>query len=239
MSSKFCPKCGKKETKNNPLVDEICQECFSKNDPLLKDYKEQKVIICPSCSSYMDKNKWLPPLSNNKELNIKEIIRHILPEKLKFSNFAKVAKVTIEFDDSRFKKSGVIQVYVTLNGKIDNIDSKDEYTLPVRIEKSLCNNCKKNSSSYYEAIIQVRPKDDVLLDFIETNIREDSRISVTKFEESKHGYDLYITSKNYLRNILPKVKSKFKIESKISKTLFGKKDGKDVYRITLLLRLKE
>ena len=239
MSSKFCPKCGKKETKNNPLVPEICQECFSKNDPLLKNYKEQKIIICPSCDSFMDKNKWLPKLSNNKELNVKEIIKQILPEKLKFSSSVKITSTTIGFDDSRFKKSGVIQVFVALKGKINDIESKDEYTLPVRIEKSLCNDCKKSNSSYYEAIIQVRPKDDVLLDFIETDIKENSRISVSKFEESKHGYDLYITSKSYLKNILPKVKSKFNIESKISKTLFGKKEGKDVYRITLLIRLKE
>lgn len=239
MSSKFCPKCGKKETKNNPLIDEICQECFSQNDPLLKDYKEQKVIICPSCSSFMDKNKWLPPISNNKELNIKEIIRHILPGKLKFSNFVKITKTTIEFDDSRFKKSGLLHVHVTLNGKINNVESKDEYTLPVRIEKSMCNDCKKNSSSYYEAIIQIRPKNEELLNFIERDIKENSRISITKFEESKHGYDLYITSRSYLKNILPKVKSKFEIESKISRTLFGKKDGKDVYRITLLIRLNK
>jgi nonsense-mediated mRNA decay protein 3 len=62
---------------------------------------------------------------------------------------------------------------------------------------------------------------------------------VTKEDERKFGTDLYLTNKKQLSGILAEVKKKFKVEVKISNTLYGRKDGKEVYRITALVRLKE
>jgi len=241
MSSKFCPKCGKKETKDNKLVTSICMECFSKENPLLKEYKENKIVICSKCNSYMDQNKWYPKFSIDNETNIKKIIKCLLPQRLKFSNMSKIEKIEVTPNlskDSQFKY-GIIENKVVIFGAIQDVESKDEYTLPIRVERSICNLCKRKNSNYFEAIIQIRPRDERLLDFIKNDINENSKVFITKFEEKKHGYDLYITAKEYLKNILSKVKSEFEIESKISRTLFGRKEGKEVYRITLLLRLKE
>jgi len=242
MSSKFCPKCGKKEIKSNPLVTHICQSCFAKENPLLDSYKEAKIVICPSCNSFMDKNKWETPYSHDKKTNQRKILKKIIPEKLKFTPFSKIENVEVNPDftkDTQFKKTGIIESEVELTGTIHKTKSKESYIIPARIESSICNVCKKKNSSYYEAIIQVRPKDEKLLNFIKKDIGTSKKSHITKFEESKHGYDLYVTDKSYIKNILPKVSSKFNIESKFSRTLFGKKEGKLVYRVTLLLRLKE
>ena len=64
-------------------------------------------------------------------------------------------------------------------------------------------------------------------------------IIVTKEDVRKFGIDLYLTNKKQLSGILTEVKKKFKVEVKISNTLYGRKDGKEVYRTTALVRLKE
>lgn len=235
MTSKFCPKCGRVETKNNPLVNEFCQTCFSKDNPLLQKYKKLKVIICPSCKSYLHKNKWQPAFSSEKSLNLKKIIKHLLPEKLKFSPGSKIS--SIEIHPNLTKRP--VEAETVMRGIINGVKSKETYLFLLEVESSLCNLCKKRNSSYFEATIQIRPKNEKLLNFIRQDLKQRGKIFISSSEENKYGYDLNITSKKYINSLLQKVKKKFQVDSKITKTLFGRKKGKDVYRITLLLRLKE
>ena len=238
---KFCPKCGKKETKDNKLIGEICQECFSKENSLLKGYKEYKIIRCSYCGSFLEKNLWNPPFSNNEENNVKEIVKKTLPSKLVLSlgfNLHSL-KINPKIKKGIPLKKQKIETDFIVAGEIHGIKSKEKFTLEIPQELSICNNCKRQRSSYYEAIIQIRPKDEKLRNFIVGMIKENKNVSVTKEEKPKFGYNLYITSKRFLSEVLSVVKKKFNIEHKFSSTLFGRKNGRDVYRTTLLIRLKE
>lgn len=237
--NKFCPKCGKKETKNNKLIQGLCKNCFSEKSQMLKEYKPLKIIICQQCKSYLYQNKWQPKLSNAEDTNIREIIKRLLPKKLKFTTGTKVKNININpiVKDTKGKKT--IDTEVSLHGSIRNLRSKEKHQLQILKEDSICNICKKKNSSYYEAVMQIRPKNNKLLNFIKQDLASDRKTFITKQEEKKFGYDLYITSKNYLQSVLPKIKKKFNTETKISTTLYGRKDGRNVYRITALIRLKE
>ncbi len=237
--NKFCPECGKLESKNQPLVNGLCRNCFLKNNPILEEYKDIKIVICPNCRSYLYKNKWHPKLSTDQEINLKKIISEIIPEKLKLQKDSKINSIGVilgKMDEIIPKK---MNIKLILNGTVRDMKSNGEYSLEIIKEESLCNLCKKKNSSYYEAIIQIRPKNEKMLRMIKDFLEKENRTIISKEEDRKFGYDLYLTDKRVLSRIISEVKKKFSIEVVISSTLYGRKDGKEVYRTTALLRLKE
>ncbi|MAG45402.1 MAG: hypothetical protein CMH63_01365 [Nanoarchaeota archaeon] len=235
MNKKFCPKCGKLETKTTPLVNNFCQSCFAKDNPLLKQYKDLNLVICPACKSYLHQNKWQPAFSQEGKQNLRKIIKDSLPDKLKFAPHTQID--SLEINPNLTKKP--VETEVIIHGTINDIPSVESHKFTVKVDSSLCNLCKKRKSSYFEATLQIRPKSEKLLKFIENDLKHNNKIFITKLEEKKFGYDLNVTSKEYLKHVISKVKKKFDIETKVSKTLQGRKEGEDVYRYTLLLRLKE
>ena len=236
--NKFCPECGKIETKSQLLVGGLCRACFLKRNGMLELYKGLEVVICPSCQSYLHKNKWHQKTSVIDDVNIKNIIKDMLDEKIKLHEGVKITNKGITILGVNETNPKKINMQLTLSGSIHGIKSKESHMLEIAIDKSMCNACKRKNSSYYEAKIQVRPRDKNLLKLIMNHIRE-NHITVTKEDERKFGSDLYLTNKKQLSGILAHVKKKFKVEVKISNTLYGRKDGKEVYRITALIRLKE
>ena len=96
-------------------------------------------------------------------------------------------------------------------------------------------------SNYYEAIVQIRPRSDEVLDFVRQEVEKRKDVFITKEIEKKFGYDVYITSQRFTRNILAKkLKDRYRnSEIKSSKSLFSRHrmSGKEIYRSTILIRL--
>ena len=92
--------------------------------------------------------------------------------------------------------------------------------------------------SYYEAIIQLRPFDEEVLNFINKQISERKDVFISKIEKLKTGVDLYLSSQRFAIALGKKLKKSFGGEIKITRKLHtvSKKTGKRVYRVTVLFR---
>ncbi|MBI2106176.1 hypothetical protein HYT56_05080 [Candidatus Woesearchaeota archaeon] len=172
--SKFCPKCGKLETKNNKLIKGLCSNCLSENLQILKEYKPLKIIICQKCNSYLEKNKWNKRLSDD-ETNIKEIIKKLLPKKLKPIEGAKIKNVSISSIEKSLGKNS-LEAEVIIYGFIHRKKIKENHLLQIIKEVTICNLCRKKGSNYFEAIIQIRPKNKDLLRFVKKDMETDVRL---------------------------------------------------------------
>ncbi|MBS3107691.1 hypothetical protein J4468_02140 [Candidatus Woesearchaeota archaeon] len=95
-------------------------------------------------------------------------------------------------------------------------------------------------AKYYEAIIQLRPEKQEVLDFILSEVERRDDVFISKIEKLKTGIDIYISSQNFARSLGKKLKNKFKGDVKITRTIFGmqRDTGKIIYRGTVLFRLK-
>jgi nonsense-mediated mRNA decay protein 3 len=89
--------------------------------------------------------------------------------------------------------------------------------------------------------MQIRPKDEAVLNFIKTEIERDGSAEVTDIFERKEGIDVLISSSRAAFPLIKKFKKRFGGTTKISRSLIGenKQKGKLIYRLTILLRLKE
>jgi len=240
MRNKFCVNCGSEDN----LVNELCLDCFKKENTLLKNFKEAKIVICNECKSYLHKNSWRKPFSEDVERNIKKITSEVFKNKINVNPGVKLDEVKIEVETPKKLKVGNgslvnLVLDVEIVGTIDEIELKEKYVVPIQARINACNNCKKLGGNYFEAKLQIRPKNDKILKFVQDYCEDRKKLFISKIEEAKYGYDLYLSDQKETRNLGSMMRRKFGGEVKESKKLFGVKEGKTIYRATVLFRLEE
>lgn len=98
----------------------------------------------------------------------------------------------------------------------------------------ICRNCSRESGGYYESILQLRGDfSENIVEFIEEKIREES---FCRIEEVKNGFDFYVGSKSVANKVAEILRRKG-FEIKKSYKIVTRKDGRDVYRTTILARI--
>jgi len=210
---KFCFLCGKK-TEN--LIKGYCEECYNKKFKLIEVPEEILVTICSKCNRIKEGNKW-------KDIEIDEFLRN------KIKILGKDVKIKIEIND-------VLKVFA--KGFLEGSKNLKEevHEVKLKTKKEVCLECSRKYSDYYEALIQVRgnlTNDDVnSIDDIVLVKKGSYRI-----KEVKGGYDLFISSKSLGEKITDFLRKKYKAEIKKSYKLVTGKEGKNVYRNIILIRI--
>ena len=94
---------------------------------------------------------------------------------------------------------------------------------------------------YFQAIIQLRPNDEKLLNFVLAQIEERKNVFIAKQVQLKTGIDLYLTDQRFARALGQKLKRSFKGKLILSRQLHTRdtQRSKDVYRVTVCFRLNE
>ena len=101
-----------------------------------------------------------------------------------------------------------------------------------------------SNPKYFEAIIQLRPYDDSVFEFIENDIKrmKTDTIFISKVEELKTGVDIYISSQRYARSLGQKLQRTFKDWKLMITKKFqtaSRMQSKDLYRATVCFRKNE
>jgi len=95
---------------------------------------------------------------------------------------------------------------------------------------------KARINKYYEAILQIREVSKREIDFIEEIMKKMSDISIAGVIKTKNGYDYYLYPIKHALFLAKRLMEKFGGFIKISKKLYGVKDGRKIYRTTVLFR---
>lgn len=93
----------------------------------------------------------------------------------------------------------------------------------------------KKHSGYYEAIMQLRDCGDEVVNFVEEEIAKGG-IYVAKVVEVKGGLDFYLADNDFAKKLGKRLQEKFGGNTKVTASLWGRKDGKEVFRVTVLFR---
>lgn len=93
---------------------------------------------------------------------------------------------------------------------------------------------------YFEAIIQLRPLDKGLYDWVKKDI-ENNNVGISKEEVTKNGFDIYVDSNQYALSLGKKLKKRFDGKVTLSRALHSthRLTSKQLFRVTLLFRLNE
>ncbi len=215
---KFCFLCGKQ---TNKLIEGYCQNCYNKKFSLIKVPEKIEVTICSKCNSVKDGDKW-------KDVNLEDFIKN------KIKILGKKVEIDIEVNHS---------VKLRVKGYLENTKKlkKEFYEIPLKTKKITCRICSRQSGNYYEGIIQLRGDItqeviDSIDDCVTEEIFNDKRVFY-KAKKVKVGLDLYMSDKYITKRISDLLKKKYKAKVKKTYKLITKKEGKDIYKATVLVKI--
>lgn len=204
----------------------ICEDCKNKDNK--EEYaKSVKVKKCPHCGSIF-LGKWI-----NGAHESDEIVRLAISSINKFKKLD--YEVTGDESNMRVRFTGV--------EPSRNLETEGDFF--IRLSFSSCPVCTKKLGNYYEGILQIRggtkSSRETAMDESSEAFERDSSAEVflTKVNENREGYDLFISSKQYTRTLGKELLDSFGGSIKETSHLMGRKKGKDLYRITISVRIPD
>lgn len=232
----FCVECGSEER----LYGHLCRKCLL-SKKLVSPPEYIVVKICPGCSRVLDGPAW----------------RDMPPEEAAVSALAagterhkEVESVSWEVPEFPPEK-GEHRVGCTAHARVagEPLDLDFEVGIRVRFEK--CQSCSRQSGDYYEAIIQLRleglsakeaevelaEEGQMIFRIVDEHAGSDENAFVTKFSSVKGGLDFYMGSAAVARTVANRLRNRYGATVSESPSLLGQKDGREIYRYAILVRL--
>ncbi len=210
---KYCPTCNRPSDKFK-FIGEFCEVCITDK---LKEGIPDSVVIerCKSCERIRTPTGYTQSDKNS----LKEAMQQALKSKCSIS--------IVDFD----WKIALLKFTCEVDGNQATFEKK----IHIKVKKTMCMDCYRRTSGYYEAVIQLRgprePVDRMLKKF--TNFIDVRGAFVSRLDELPNGYDIYMSDKKMAGNFF----QYYDLKPKRSYTLYGMKRGNKLYRNIYLLRL--
>jgi nonsense-mediated mRNA decay protein 3 len=227
MSRLFCPNCGRNVGKT---YDGLCSDCFIDKLELIHYPKVLNAKRCPNCGYYFIKGKWT-----------RDVVLEAISE-VKMNEEAKDDEMIIKDEIGEDE----ISLHITAIATVRGIRVEKEADMEIMLKSASCERCSRIASGYYESIVQVRADGRALIEeelkkceeiaYKESDMGGD-RMAFVKVKEIKAGMDIYVGRKSLGRKIAKSIIGELGGKYSESAKIFGRKDGRNVYRTTLVVRL--
>jgi len=239
VEGEFCVVCG---ATGRPLVDGVCAACAADRTELVRIPKRVDVTLCPSCGARRVGRAWersgaSPLLTSEDLVPFLEIHPEVGLRKVEWE----------ETSSSPTVREYLGHAHTVFRGVARTVD----LPFSVRVEHRTCPECSRRSGRYFTAILQLRGPEnerpaekapalrarlDAEWEKIWREARPDWRRALSWREELPEGWNCFFSDTLAARAVARLAKQKFGASLKESASLFGRKDGRDVYRVTFCLR---
>jgi nonsense-mediated mRNA decay protein 3 len=234
-----CPTCGREVAE---LIDGACADCTSQRLVALKLPEVIDAVECAHCHRLSSGSSWRTT-THDPDQRLEEIVRELIELDGRLTHVA--LGVQPHWED---KKNATATV--TLDAQLQGVPLHRESTARLRYKTGACVDCSREMGGYFEAIIQIRGAtgsdlsihlpdiEHWLFTRIQALKAEDRpNAFVTKVERSKHGHDYYMGNHELARQLSTELAERYGAETDESTSLVTRKDGRDVFRWTHLVRL--
>ena len=250
--SKFCPRCGKRA---DELFDSLCKECFLKQTSLNVPVSVS-VGVCGSCGGYF-KGKERTTVEEAVADSVRRAVR---------KRFGCVCVVDVSEGEAavgagaagtreagtreagtraagtRAAGAGAV-AFVSVKAELRGVEVEESREVEVIFKNETCERCSRIAGGYYAGIVQIRAEERVPTDE-ELATAEEIAYSalgeadfVSKETVLKEGLDFYVSSAESGRRISKQVVKRLGGGFSESRRLYGRRDGKNIYRVSFSVRL--
>jgi len=225
----FCVVCGAE----GETYDGLCKDCFISRGHFVEVPENVDVTLCAHCGAMLIGSHWE---------HIKDTTVRAVEGAIRVSKGVELStELQIEDEDERnFRVT--VGMHIHLPDK--DFEFFDTKQTRLRIKNGCCIECSRECGSYYEAILQLRAKDRKLtqeeIDEVITKAKKLAATShsfVSNIETVKGGVDLYMGKVKDGKALSALLVTTSGASTTETITLAGRKDGQDLYRWTLLVRL--
>ena len=238
----FCPKCGETDQE---IIDGICKSCFLEEVILAEIPDEIEITLCAHCESRLVSGKWY-----ELELSDEEIILSTLNKHIVLNENAENVEIDVE---TLLARGSNIECIVHVKAEVLGETVQQDYKINVKIIRTVCPECSKLVSGYYEAVIQLRADkrvpdeeeiavtDAIITDNIDKISKKNKMAYISERAVLKEGIDYYVGSYKVAKRLASNLKDHFGGVIKESPRLMGrdKSTGKDLHRIWISLRIPD
>ena len=237
MIESICPKCGL------PAKEGLCQQCILDSTEFYSHPDQAEVVICSVCGSQQMKGKWQLPDDNS----IEDLASKTAVDALIFHKEFEQPKIELDL-----RKIGATRYLakIDINGSFKGQSIMEKCEIPVRIKLVACDRCSRMAGKYFQSTVQVRGNS--IRSLIKHEIEECKKIAqamadsgyrggdqlsfIQEMKEVKGGLDIILGSTQLGRRMARAITERFGGKLLETCKLVGKKDSRDVYRSTLLIR---
>lgn len=230
----FCVECGATVRTYKGL----CPKCFAEKHRLLEPPPSIDLVRCTTCSKLLIGKSW----TND---NIDEAIPLLLEKSVPTSK--EVTFKAFSFD-SRQEDERNLMLNVRATLRVEDFEVKRDFSTRLRIQGGTCPTCGKKTGHYYESILQIRadgrdltPQEETdITMFVEEWVKKaesKGEAFISKIEPVRGGFDFYLSSHSLGRNIAKELRARYGGDIDVSPKIFGRIDGREVYRTTHLIRI--
>ena len=228
LKTKFCPKCGREADR---LYDGMCVGCFFEKHSI--EVPERVVVKrCKYCGKYF--------LGRTAYSRLEDVINNEL-KKILGAEKSVTMKMGIKSINYRVANG---KAHVSLKFDFEGIQKSEEHQIKIDERAMTCEQCALAGAHYYNAILQIRVPDkimDAVLNEVRKRVesmKSDRLAFITDVNSVKGGVDVYIGSKGAANRIARAIKDKFGAHLTNTRKIGGAKDGKNVYRDTILILIE-
>ncbi len=220
--AKFCPKCGRSTEK---FYDNLCKDCFLQKIEI-PDLPEKIVIRqCKICGKFYGDERGEMVL----ESAVDKVLKKLLKEK-------EIQSATYRIDKNK------IHSEITL--EVGGLSKAIELDFDLVEKVTICRFCSQKLSGYFNSILQIRGgQTEKALEETGAEVKRlnkrDELAFISKIEKVKNGVDVYLGSKSAAHKVVNLLKIRHNVKIKISRKQYGIKEGKNVYRDTILILLSD
>ena len=230
----FCVECGAE----GPVYQGVCATCFARKHPLVEPPPHLDVPRCSRCGTFHFRSGWA-------RADLDAAIPQLLREKVRsLPPFTRVTFTHV----AREEDANNYFLTVKAAGRFEDLQQVQDFHVRLRIKPSVCDTCQRQDGRYFEGILQVRgdgrdlaPSErravrTLVLSRVERG-RDASGDFVSRLEEVHGGLDFYVSTNALGMRLAKEVADAFGGTISSSPKLYGQRRGKELYRVTSLVRL--
>lgn len=228
----FCPKCGKQ---TEEFFESVCEDCFRAEITLLEPRDlDVSLGVCTHCGTCFKGNE-----RTSIEVVVEDSVRRAIGKKYGYGSAIVIKELKTELNENGRRA----RVFLVAQAEIGGLKIEEQEEITVILKRETCERCSRIAGGYYVGIVQIRadgriPTDDELVTAEEiaySSLGEEDFVS--KEQMLKEGLDIYVSSAEYGRRISRAIVKKLGGSFSESQKLYGRKDGRDIYRVTFAVRL--
>jgi len=224
--------------REGPTIEALCPTCFAKKHAIVRAPTFVDLSRCVHCGSFLVGRAWT-------RVDLEAALPRVLRKAIRVTE--KADRVSLRHE-ARPLDPNTVDVTGTVIARFGDVDVSDEFRTRLRIRHAVCPTCSRERGSYYASILQVRADGrDLTVDEVDgvrafvadavARAKRQGEAFLSKIEVVPGGIDFYLSSNALGRRFARDVRQEFGGTSGTAPTLHTRIAGRDVYRVTYLVRL--
>ncbi len=230
----FCPNCGQRSENG------LCTQCFLERFDLVKCPPILLTKVCTTCGSFFRNGKWV-------DCDLPSLATSTIRSQLHINPAAE--DIHISFVPETLGEN--MRVHVHVDAMVRGIGVSADVDVDVRLERKSCDRCRLIAGGYYEAIVQLRAENrfptseersrcqDIAKNVINQLQKSDRMTFISDIRELKEGIDIYVVPIHAGDQVSKAITEEFGGQISRAAKLAGRREGKDVYRVSFAVRLPQ